>query len=114
MLLSGVSALFRLMFSTSTVASSTRMPTARARPPSVMILMVSPIVLTANREVRIARGMEVTMISVLRQLPRKTRTMRAVRHAAITPSLTTPLMAPRTKMLWSARGFIFSWGGTMV
>src|SRR2546422_10131420 len=32
----------RLMFSTSTVASSTRMPTASASPPSVMMLMVSP------------------------------------------------------------------------
>jgi hypothetical protein len=32
----------RLMFSISTVASSTRMPTASARPPRVMMLMVSP------------------------------------------------------------------------
>src|SRR2546426_187784 len=31
------------MFSISTVASSTRTPTARARPPSVMILMVGPL-----------------------------------------------------------------------
>ena len=30
----------RLMFSISTVASSTRMPTASARPPKVMMLMV--------------------------------------------------------------------------
>ena len=30
------------MFSMVTVASSTRMPTARARPPRVMMLMVSP------------------------------------------------------------------------
>ncbi len=32
----------RSMFSMVTVASSTRMPTARASPPSVMMLMVSP------------------------------------------------------------------------
>ena len=35
-------AMLRLMFSISTVASSTRMPTARANPPSVMMLIVSP------------------------------------------------------------------------
>src|SRR2546429_4442844 len=33
----GSASRLRLMFSTSTVASSTRMPTARASPPSVMI-----------------------------------------------------------------------------
>ena len=32
----------RLMFSMATVASSTRMPTASASPPRVMMLMVSP------------------------------------------------------------------------
>jgi hypothetical protein len=35
-------------------------------------------------EVRIARGIEVAMITVLRQLPRNVRIMKAVRHAAIT------------------------------
>jgi len=49
-------------------------------------------------EVRIARGMEVAMITVLRQLPRKERIMKAVRHAAISVSRTTPLIALRTKM----------------
>ena len=69
--LSGSASRFRLMFSTSTVASSTRMPTARASPPSVMMLIVSPIALNTMMEVRIASGMDVAMISVLRQLPRK-------------------------------------------
>ncbi len=32
----------RCVFSIVTVESSTRMPTASARPPSVMVLMVSP------------------------------------------------------------------------
>ena len=50
-------------------------------------------------EVRIARGIEVAMITVLRQLPRKARIMKAVRHAAISVSLTTPLIAPRTKWI---------------
>ena len=95
---SGSASRFRLMFSTSTVASSTKMPTASARPPRVMILIVSPIALNAIMEVRIARGIEVAMMRVLLQLPKKVRIMKAVRHAAISVSLTTPLIAPRTKI----------------
>ena len=58
------------MFSISTVASSTRMPTASASPPRVMMLMVSPMALSTMMRVRIESGMETAMISVLRQLPR--------------------------------------------
>ena len=65
------------MFSIATVASSTRMPTASARPPSVMMLMVSPSALSTMIEVRIDSGIETAMISVLRQLPRKTRIISA-------------------------------------
>jgi hypothetical protein len=85
-----------LMFSIATVASSTRMPTARARPPSVMMLMVSPSALSTMMDVRIDSGIETAMMIVLRQLPRKTRIMIAVRHAAITASRTTPEMDART------------------
>ena len=106
--LSGSAARFRLMFSTSTVASSTRMPTASARPPRVMMLIVCPVTLRTIREVRMASGMEVAMITVLLQLPRKIKIMKAVKHAAISASRTTPLIAPSTKMDWSARGSIFS------
>ena len=63
-----------------TVASSTRMPTASARPPSVMMLMVSCRKLSTITEVRIESGMETAMISVLRQLPRNSRIMSPVRH----------------------------------
>ena len=45
-----------------------------------------------------ARGIEVAMMTVLRQLPRNVRIMKAVRQAAISVSLTTPLIAPRTKI----------------
>src|SRR5580704_15510567 len=114
MSLSGSASRLRFMFSTSTVASSTRIPTASARPPSVMMLMVSPSALKRIIEVRIASGIEVAMIRVLRQLPRKVRIMKAVRHAAIKVSRTTPLIAPRTKIDWSARGLICNWGGTVV
>src|SRR5271163_1269760 len=68
---SGSASRLRLMFSTSTVASSTRMPTARANPPSVMMLIVSPMALNATIDVRIARGIEVAIMTVLRQLDRK-------------------------------------------
>ena len=77
------SAMLRLMFSISTVASSTRMPTASASPPRVMMLIVSPSALSAMIESRIESGIETAMITVLRQLPRKIRIISPVRHAAI-------------------------------
>jgi hypothetical protein len=99
------------MFSTSTVASSTRMPTASASPPSVMMLMVSPSTLRVMTDVRIESGIETAMINVLRQLPRKSRIIAAVRQAAITASRITPLTAARTKIDWSASGWTLSCGG---
>ena len=92
---------YRLMFSMATVASSTRMPTDSARPPSVMMLMVWCSTSSMISEHRIESGIDTAMISVDRKLPRKTRIMRAVRQAAIMPSRTTPLMALRTKIDWS-------------
>ena len=71
------------MFSIVTVASSTRMPTASARPPSVMTLMVSPSTDSAVTEARIASGIEMVMIRVERQLPRNIRIISPVRAAAI-------------------------------
>ncbi len=80
----------RLIFSISTVASSTRMPTARAKPPRVMMLMVSFRALSSSTLTKIESGMDTAMISVLFQLPRNSRIMMAVRHAAISPSRSTP------------------------
>ena len=91
------------MFSIVTVASSTRIPTASARPPSVMRLMVSPSPLRAAIEDRIESGIEIAMMTVLRQLPRNSKIMTAVRQAAISASRTTPVMAPRTKTDWSPK-----------
>ncbi len=85
------------MFSIVTVASSTRMPTASASPPRVMMFSVSPRIDSVAIEPRIASGMDVAMISVERQLPRNSRTIRLVSAAAITPSRTTLLIAPVTK-----------------
>ena len=62
------------------------------------MLIVSPIALSTIIEVRIANGIEVAIITVLRQLPRNVRIMKAVRQAAISVSRTTPLIAPLTKI----------------
>ena len=63
----------QLMFSIVTVASSTRMPTASANPPSVITLIVSPSTERAVSERSMASGIETVMISVERQLPRNSR-----------------------------------------
>ena len=42
--------------------------------------------------------MEIAMMSVLRQLPKKSKIMTPVRHAAMMASRMTPLTAARTKM----------------
>ncbi len=84
------------MFSIATVASSTRMPTASASPPSVITLSVWPRAFRAMIETRIDSGMLTTTISVLRQLPRNSTIMSAVSPAAISASCTTPETAART------------------
>src|ERR1035437_8250092 len=101
----------RLMFSIATVASSTRMPMASANPPRVMMLMVSCSMARMLSEVRMESGMETAMMTVERQLPRKTRIMMAVRQAAMMASRTTPSMAPRTKIDWSESELICNCGG---
>jgi hypothetical protein len=78
------------MFSISTVASSTRIPTASANPPRVMMLMVSWSAASSSTLTRIDNGMEIAMISVLFQFPRNSKIMMAVRHAAISASRNTP------------------------
>ncbi len=55
-----------------------------------MMLIVSPSALSTMIELRIDSGIETAMMSVLRQLPRKTRIISAVRHAAIIASRSTP------------------------
>ncbi len=50
---------------------------------------------------RIDNGMEMVMIRVLRQLPRNSSTISAVRQAAVSASVTTPFTAARTNTDWS-------------
>ena len=77
-----------------------------------MMLIVSPRALSTQIEVRIDSGIEIAMMRVLRQLPRNSRIMAAVRQAARIASRTTPFTAARTNTDWSAIGSILSAGGS--
>ena len=85
------------MFSMVTVASSTRIPTARLRPPRVMMLRVLPVAASPQRAERIASGIETTITTVDRHEPRNSRIMREVKAAAMAPSKITPFTAALTK-----------------
>ena len=59
-------------------------------------MMVSPNADRIAIEVRMDNGIDTAMISVLRQLPRNNRIIKAVRQAARIASKTTPSTAART------------------
>ncbi len=80
----------RCVFSIVTVESSTRMPTASARPPSVIVLSVSPRKYSTTSEVKIDSGIEIMTTTVERHDPRNSRIISAVSPAAIAPSRSTP------------------------
>ena len=86
------------MFSITTVALSTRMPTASAKPPSVIVFSVCPKAYMTSTAVMIDSGMDARMISVSRQLPRNSRIISAVSPAAISPPISTLFKAALTKM----------------
>ena len=103
----------RSMFSITTVPLSTRMPTARAKPPSVIVLSVWPPRYITSMAVMIAIGIVARMISVRRQLPRNRRIISAVRPAARRPPVTTLFSAALTKTDWSKIGLIVTpWGSS--
>ena len=58
-----------------------------------MTLMFSPVAASRATDVRIASGMEMMMMTVERQLPRKTRIIRPVSAAASMPSSITECTA---------------------
>ena len=64
-------------------------------------------------DVSTASGIDVATISVERQLPRNSRIMSAVRHAAMTASVITPSMAARTNSDWSFRSVNVIPGGSV-
>ena len=84
------------MFSISTVASSTNTPTANARPPSVMMLIVCPVSHSATTAERIENGIVMTTISELRRSRRKISTISPVKSAPRSASPIKPLIAPDT------------------
>jgi hypothetical protein len=77
------------MFSTSTVDSSTRMPTASARPPSVIRLMVCPVAHSATSAPSSASGMFSTTTTTERQSRKNNSTMSPTSPAARAPSKAT-------------------------
>ncbi len=97
---------WRSTFSITTVALSTRMPTARANPPSVITLKDSPMTYMTMTAVRTESGMEARMIRVSRPLPRKSRIIRPVRTAAIRPPICTLRSAALTNTAWLNMGLI--------
>ncbi len=86
----GACSIWVWMFSTSTVASSTRMPTASARPPSVIRLIVCPVSHSATTAAIRASGMFSTTTSALRQSRRNTSTISPVSTAPNAPSVARP------------------------
>ncbi len=83
------------IFSTATVASSTRIPTASANPPSVIRLSVWPVSHNATKAAKSAKGMFNTTTITLRQSRRNKSTINPVRMAPSAPSLATPFHRPR-------------------
>ena len=81
----------RSMFSISTVASSTRMPTASARPPRVMMLIVSPSALSMQIALRIESGMENADDQRVPPVAQEKQDHRGRQHAAMAASVSTPL-----------------------
>ncbi len=73
------------------------MPTASARPPNVIILIVSPRAENRIIDANIESGIETVIISVLRQLPTNSKIISPVNTAANTPSRITSSMAAFTK-----------------
>jgi len=62
-----------------------------------MMLMVWSVNLSPRNAVKMASGIEVDTITMLRQLPRNTKIMSETRMDARIASRTTPEMAARTK-----------------
>ena len=89
------------MFSISTVDSSTRMPIASARPPSVIRLTVCPVSQSATKAPQRAIGMFRTTTTALRQSRRKISTTRPIKPAPSAPSSASARTARVTVGDWS-------------
>ena len=95
------------MFSISTVASSTRMPTASARPPSVMMLIVSPSALSTmidDKDRQRDRDRDDQRAAPAAEEEQDHERRSGTRRS--TASRTTPLIDARTNTDWSPSGVI--------
>ena len=79
----------RWLFSSSTMASSTNGPMARASPLRVIMFSVFPVQKRPVTAPRRARGMESVAMNVIRQFPRNPRIIRDTSAAPRTPSKTS-------------------------
>ena len=100
------SARCRSTFSSTTVALSTRMPTARANPPSVIVLSVCPKQYITKMPATIESGMEIIMMNASRQLPRNNRIISAVRPGGHRAAHYDAVKCARTNIDWSKSGLI--------
>ncbi len=89
----GVCSIWVWMFSISTVASSTRMPMASARPPRVMMLIVLPVRSRRTIDPSSASGIFSTTMITARRSRRNRRTISPVSPAPSAPSTPTLSMA---------------------
>ena len=81
------------MFSMQTVASSTRIPTASASPPRVMMFTVCLLIHSASSAAMSERGMLMTTMKALRQSRRNSRIIKPVSSAPSAPSIVRPAIA---------------------
>src|SRR3990167_2361051 len=102
---------FQLIFSMVTVALSTKTPTDNAKPPNVMILIVSPNAENNTMEANIDNGIEITTMIVLRMLPTNNKMTIPVNNVAIKLSCNTPSTAACTKSDWSPTKLSFKLDG---
>ncbi len=91
-----VSRIWACVFSIVTVASSTRMPMANAKPPSVIMLIVLPVSHSPTSELVSDKGMLMSTTITLRMSCRNKRIISPVRPAPMAPSVSTLLIAART------------------
>ncbi len=91
------------MFSTSMTASSTTTPSATARPPSVMVLILRPMAFIAITAVIKDSGMLTKEISTVFRLPMNRNRMTAISAAPITRSSVMPLSAVSMKLAGRCR-----------
>src|SRR5215831_12984059 len=89
------------MFSSSTIESSTSLPTPSAKPPKVKTFSVWPVKKSNVKVAMIERGIAIAMIPVARRLIRKMRITATAKRPPCTASCSSDLFAARMYCDWS-------------